>query len=58
MSNHNNVADSTAETVVQAETTGPINTSGDQHDVTFTGPSTGVTIISGDMNGQISQTFN
>ncbi|WP_420169020.1 hypothetical protein [Streptomyces violaceoruber] len=59
MSNENHVSDSTAETVVQAETTGPINTGpGDQHHVTFTGPSTGVTVIHGDMTGEISQTFN
>lgn len=58
MSNENSISDSTAETVVQAETTGPINTSGDQHNVTFTGPSNGVTVIHGDMTGEISQTFN
>ncbi|MFF7879127.1 hypothetical protein ACFZDM_33440 [Streptomyces californicus] len=58
MSNENHVTDSTAETVVQAESTGPINTGpGDQHSVTFTGTTTGVTVIHGDQTGQITQTF-
>ncbi|MET9701694.1 hypothetical protein [Streptomyces griseus] len=61
MSTQNSVNGGTAETVIQTETTGPIHTgSGDQHAplATFTGTNTGITVINGDMDGEISQTFN
>ncbi|MFF6904539.1 hypothetical protein ACFY9Q_01185 [Streptomyces sp. NPDC012389] len=59
MTTENSVSDSTADNVIQAGTTGPINIGGDQHNApTFTGTNTGVTVINGDQTGEITQTFN
>ncbi|NEB42287.1 hypothetical protein [Streptomyces sp. SID14515] len=60
MNTNNNVTDSTADTVIQAGTTGPINidTSTQNNAPTFSGNNTGVTVINGDMAGEINQTFN